>query len=144
MPNVAAVLKDEVTRIARKEIKQQLQGLQKAAGSYRREIASLKRRVQDLERDLRKVGKPTKQAAVVEDEAEGGSHRFTAKGFASLRKRLALSAEDMGVLIGASGLSVYNWEQGKVSPRPKFIAAIAAIRGIGKREAARRLEQAGQ
>jgi DNA-binding transcriptional regulator YiaG len=145
MPNVAAVLKDEVTRIARKEVKRQLQALQKSASSYRSDIAALRRRVQELERGLRKVGKVAKpHAAATADEADGTNHRFSAKGFASLRKRLGLTAEDFGTLIGSSALSVYKWEGGKVTPRPKYLAAIASIRGIGKREAAKRLEASRQ
>jgi hypothetical protein len=42
-------------------------------------------------------------------------------------------------LISTSALSVYKWEKGEVRPRAKHIAAIAAIRSIGKKEAEARL-----
>jgi DNA-binding transcriptional regulator YiaG len=45
-------------------------------------------------------------------------------------------------LIGASGQSVYKWEEGKSRPRQKNLTAIAAIRSIGKKEALARLQQA--
>ena len=48
MPNIAAVLKTEIARLARKEIKQQTTAMKQASGAYRREIAALKRRVQAL------------------------------------------------------------------------------------------------
>ena len=38
------------------------------------------------------------------------------------------------------GLTIYNWEKGKSKPRDKQLAAWAKARGIGKREAWRRLE----
>ena len=57
-----------------------------------------------------------------------------------MRARLGLSAADFGRLVSASGQSIYNWEAGKASPRATQQAAIAAVRGIGKREAAKRLE----
>ena len=60
---------------------------------------------------------------------------------ASNRKRLNLSAEDFGLLVGATGQSIYAWESGKSKPRPKNLAAIAALRGIGKREVTARLNQ---
>ncbi|MES2784671.1 MAG: hypothetical protein V4684_04350, partial [Pseudomonadota bacterium] len=66
--------------------------------------------------------------------------RFRASGFAALRQKLGLAAKDMGTLLGASGLSVYKWESGKVKPRAKQLPAIAALRGIGKKEALARLE----
>ena len=37
-------------------------------------------------------------------------------------------------------LTIYNWEKGKTRPRKEQIAALVAVRGIGKREALRRLE----
>jgi DNA-binding transcriptional regulator YiaG len=38
--------------------------------------------------------------------------------------------------------SVYNWEQGQAAPRTEQLAKIAAVRAMGKREVARRLEAA--
>ena len=58
---------------------------------------------------------------------------------ASNRKRLGLSAADFGLLVGATGQSVYSWEAGKSKPRAGALAAIAALRGIGKREVEARL-----
>ena len=55
------------------------------------------------------------------------------------RERLGLSADNYGKLLGASGLSIYNWEQGKTRPRKSSVDAWTAIRRIGKREAAKRL-----
>ena len=43
MPNIAAVLKEEITRLARKEAKSQVAPLKMANAQYRRDIAALKR-----------------------------------------------------------------------------------------------------
>jgi DNA-binding XRE family transcriptional regulator len=53
---------------------------------------------------------------------------------AANRQRLGLSAADFGLLVGATGQSIYAWEAGKTKPQPATLAAIAALRGIGKRE----------
>ena len=45
MPNIASVLKDEISRISRKEIRRETSSLKKSSTSYRSEIAALKRRV---------------------------------------------------------------------------------------------------
>ena len=66
--------------------------------------------------------------------------RFSAKGLAAHRRRLGLSAAALARLLGVSALSIYKWESGKVRPRAKQIEAIAALRGMGKREAAERLQ----
>ena len=56
-----------------------------------------------------------------------------------LLQQLGLSAADYGRLVGVSALTIYNWESGKSRPRRAQFAAIVAVRGIGKREAADRL-----
>jgi DNA-binding transcriptional regulator YiaG len=144
MPNIAAVLKTEISRIARKEMRSEIQSLKQAVSSQRAQIATLKKRAETAERLLRQLSKgaarsaPAREAAG-DDESAGGL-RFSAKGLKSLRTKLALSANDMGLLLGATGQSVYNWESGKVRPHAKHLPAIAALRGMGKKEVAKRLE----
>jgi len=69
--------------------------------------------------------------------------RFRASGFATLRKKLGLSAAEMGRLLGVSGQSVYHWETGKATPRRTQLPAIAAVRKLGKREAQAKLASLG-
>ena len=64
---------------------------------------------------------------------------FSGEALKAHRQRLGLSADKYGKLLGASGLSVYNWEQGKARPRKSSVDAWTALRRIGKREAAKRL-----
>ena len=72
-------------------------------------------------------------------ESDSTGLRFRASGMAANRKRLGLSAADFGLLVGATGQSIYAWEARKAKPRPQALAAIAALRGIGKREAEAKL-----
>ena len=134
MSNVATALKSEISRVARKELRAETTALKKAVGHYRSEIAALKRRTQALEQALRGLAKSSakaKPAPAAEEEAPG---RFSAKGFASFRQRMNLSAEACGKIIGTSGQAIYNWESGKVKPRPAYLPAVAALRAMGKRE----------
>ena len=141
MLNIAAVLKSEISRIARKEVRAETGATKKASRSHRTEIATLKKRVQALEQHLRRVGKTgTKPVPAVETEPASGRRRFSAKGLKSMRRRLGLSAEDLGLLIGASSQSVYNWEDGKTRPQPKSLEVIDFVKTRGKREVAARLE----
>ena len=66
--------------------------------------------------------------------------RYSARSVRAQRKRLGISAEDYGRLIGVSGLTIYNWEHGKARPRKAQLAALIAVRGIGKREAVKQLQ----
>lgn len=142
MPNIASVLKQEIVRIARKEVRGETQTLRKQVSQYRSQIAALKRRLQAVEKQGRKRARAGVEALEGESTEEGQAGlRFRAKGFAAHRQRLGLSAREMALLLGVSQISVYKWEQGKVRPRAGQLAAIAAVRKLGKREAAARLEE---
>lgn len=136
MPNIASVLKAEITRIARKEIRAETESLKNASAASRAEIAALKRRCQSLEQELRRLGKSVPKPALAPAPAAEGPIRFSAKGLASHRRRLELSADALGVLVGASGQSIYNWESGSARPRAVHLQAIAALRSLSKQQAA--------
>jgi len=144
MPNIASVFKAEITRLSRKEMRESSDALKKAIATHRAELASLKRRLQSLEAVVKRLSKgqgADRAAAKPSDESgeAAAGPRFSAKGMATNRKRLGLSAADFGALVGATGQSVYAWEAGKTKPRHEALVAIAALRGIGKREVAARL-----
>ena len=141
MPNIASLLKEEITRLARKEIRANTEGLKKALATYRSEIAALKRRVETLERQAKRAAKGVSRVQPPHDESSDAKHRFSAKGLATHRQRLGLSAADYGALLGVSALSVYKWEGGQARPRTRYLPSIAAIRSMGKREAVARLEE---
>ena len=150
MPNIATVFKAEITRLARKEVRENSDGLKKTIATQRSEIASLKRRLDALEREVKRATKgqgaesvrPRAVAPIDSAESSGTGLRFRAKGMAANRKRLGLSAADFGLLVGATGQSVYAWESGKAKPRPAALAAIASLRGIGKLDAEAKLAAA--
>ena len=142
MSNVASVLKDEIARVARKEIRRENSTLKKASTIHRSEIAALKRRVLELERRLGRLGRAgesAKPTAANEDSVSAGT-RFSGKSMAAQRRRLGLSAAECGLLIGASSQSIYNWEEGKARPRAQHLPAIFALRNLGRRQASEILE----
>jgi DNA-binding transcriptional regulator YiaG len=147
MPNIATVLKSEIARVARKEVRAETRDLKNAIAPYRAQIADLKRRTRELEMQIRRLGKASAKVAsagAADTDPGERSLRFSAKGLATQRKRLGLSAQAFGALIGASGQSVYKWEEGKTRPRARHLPTIAELRGIGKKEAAARLAALGQ
>lgn len=137
MSNVASVLKEEIARVARKEIRRETAALKKASAACRSEIAALKRRALGLERQLRRAGngaEPSVLAPANKDSVADGA-RFSAKSMASQRRRLGLSAAECGLLVGASAQSIYHWEEGKARPRARHLPAIFALRTLGRRQA---------
>jgi DNA-binding transcriptional regulator YiaG len=142
MPNFASTLKDEILRLARKEVRREVEGLKKASAQYRSDIAALKRRVDALEKMRARAEKKAGQAASDHDAADGkATVRFSAKGLVSKRQKLGLSAAEMGVILGVSAQTIYNWEAGKSRPRAQQLEAIATLRTMGKRQIAAKLAQ---
>jgi DNA-binding transcriptional regulator YiaG len=141
MPNLGSILKDEIRRLARREIRSQVAVTKRAAAQHRRDIAGLKRLVKSLSNRLGFLeSQEKKRVAKPIAEAPAGQVRFSPRWLKSNRQRLSLSAADYGKLVGVSGLTIYNWESGKAKPRKGKMASLAAIRGVGKREALKRLE----
>ena len=142
MPNIAAVLKNEICRLARKEIRADTSSTKGAVAQFRRDIAQLKRQVRDQQKEIgflkAQEQKRLSQPQAKEEPMEG--IRFSARSVKAQRTRLKLSAADYGKLVGVSGMTIYNWESGNSRPRKEQLAALVAVRGIGKREAMAKLE----
>ena len=145
MANLGSLLKSEITRLARKEVKAQTEALRKASAGYRHEIAAMKRQVSDLQRQLAAVergARRTQPAAAPQGEgSEPLKGRFTVGGLKTHRAKLGLSATDYGRLVGVSGQSIYNYESGKAVPRAPQVQAMLALRALGKRAALAKLEE---
>lgn len=143
MPNIAVVLKEEIRRLAKREIKANTSSTKGAVAQFRRDIAKLKRQVQTQQKEIiflknqekKRLGQPQVQR---EEELEGV--RFSARSVKAQRTRLKLSAKDYGKLVGVSGLTIYKWESGKSRPRQKQLAALVVAREMGRRDALAKLE----
>lgn len=145
MPNIAAVLKDEIRRLAKREIKAETSSIKKAVFQLRLAIAKLKRLLQTLQREIaflkaqehKRLSQPQTNE---EDNLEGVRH--SGRSVKSQRKRLKLNAADFGTLVGVSGVTIYGWESGKGRPKKEHLAALVAVRELGRREAMMKLELA--
>ncbi|ULQ46617.1 helix-turn-helix domain-containing protein [Flagellatimonas centrodinii] len=142
MSDIASMFKSEIARLSKKTVRQHTEALRSATTAHRHQLAALKKQVAGLERELSKLRRVAVPKAVEKpaEDVDTGKVRFVAKGLKSLRTRLGLSAEDFARLIDVSTQSIYNWEARKTTPRPAQVAAIAALRGLGKKDASARLE----
>jgi len=144
MPNIASILKAEISRVARKEVRAEIETLKKASVHHRALIAALRRQVNALEKELRNVASSAGKRAVVSDVDEaaeaGPKRRFSPARLASHRSKLGLSAASYGKLVGVSGQTIYHWEQGKARPRAAQLERLALVREFGKQQAAERLQ----
>ncbi len=142
MPSLERVLREEIRRLARKEAKTQLDAVKRATAQHRKEIATLRRQLDGLEKrftflesqERKRLSQQRDQPSSLEEV------RFSARSVRSHRRRLNLSAEDYGRLLGVSAQTVYHWERGLTRPRKSQLAALVEVRSIGKREATKRLK----
>ena len=144
MANIASVLREEICRLARKEIRQQMSVTVKASAQHRRDIAEMKRQIQSLKKSVAFLERQEKKRLGQLPPAEKlKGARFSARGVQVHRERIGLSANKYAKLVGVSEQTIYNWEAGSSKPQAKQLAALVAVRGLGKREAMKRLEMMG-
>lgn len=142
MPNIGSLLREEISRLSRRETRSLVDSTRKATSQHRRDIAALKRQVTQLQRQIKQLSHRSLggQQADPSDTA-AKPVRFTSKGLRSLRSRLGVSQTDLGRLLGVSAQSIYNWEREAAKPRAGQLAKLSALRAVGKRQAAEMLEQ---
>jgi len=150
MPDVARVLREEVQRLAKRQVKAGLAPLKRDNVRLKKHVAELRRELTALTRTSRELlvrvaaVVATKETEVATERA--ATLRPTSKSLVRLRRRFDLTQVEFGKLLGVSGQAVVNWEGkgSRVRMRGANLAALAGIQRIGKREARRRLEGLGQ
>lgn len=139
MPNLSQVLKQEIARIARKELRSELQTLKSAASKYRGEIAALKRQVAALTHRLTESARLARMSTRIASAAANGDDttkvRFSGKNLVALRRRLGLSRRTLGILLGVSEVTIYNWETKSGRPKQEHMVRIVAARALTKKQA---------
>jgi DNA-binding transcriptional regulator YiaG len=141
MPNIASVFKSEISRIARKESRSDVEPPRKAVAQHRSAIAAMKRQIAELERRLKQTARAQRVRPRPEPEESNKQIRFSPQRLAAHRAKLGLSAKDYARLVGVSALSIYKWESGSTRPRSSQLPAIAAVRKLGLREAQAKLAE---
>ena len=147
MPNIAKVLREEIQRLAKRQVRAELSPVRRDNVRLKKIVADLRRQMAALNRTSRElVKKVTPVVAVKETEEateKAAKLRPTSKSLKKLRARLGLTQAQLGKLLGVSGGAVVQWasKEGRIRMRKTTLSALAGIQNIGKREAWRRLEE---
>lgn len=153
MTNFVGTFKKEIARIARKELKVEIDGLRKQASAQRLEIAALRKQVKELQAGAARTGKSIVSVRASPGGASdsrstaplkvrpGPKPVFTAERLREQRHRLGLTQEHAAQLLNVSALSLWKWEAGKAAPRASKIPSIMKFLTMGKREAQAQLAQ---
>lgn len=148
MPNIAKVLKDEIKRLARREInititpfKVSNAALKKLVYEHKQQIAALKKENKRLAMLLGKIHGPVHDNA---PELEEDGFSITGRQVRSLRGRLGISQVQLAKLIGVSENIVSIWEN---KPRrlrlrkPGVRKALFDLKGMKRREVLEQVQQ---
>src|SRR3989339_2283343 len=144
MSNLSQILKAEIIRISRREIKGPIRFLRSANFVLKKTVAELKRRLTFLETENKRLSafyETMPEAAPSPDVAQKA--RITANGIKILRTKLGLSQSAFGTLLGISSQAVLKMEKksGRLKLRTATLSNLLSIRGLGKREVRRRLAE---
>ena len=161
MPTLAALLKEEISKIARKEVQDQVRDLNKTVREQRDAIARLEKQLGSAK--AKAAAKPAAKSAAkpaakpaAKSAAKSAAKPAAAKPAAKAskastgdkrkqpriapdtikkhRKRLKLSQAELGKLLNVSTNTVLRWEAGSSKPRGKHLPELAKLRSISQRE----------
>jgi len=142
MGKIETVVKSEIARLAKKEIRAACGPLARDVRELKRTVSRLRRTVASLEKTGREWTKQTRaqKAELKVPEEEVKAARFSPRLVRSLRKRLGLSQGQLATAVGVSTVSIGLWEHGKTRPTGTNRTALVALRKLGKRDVRRILE----
>lgn len=136
MGKMESAIRDEISRLARREIRSAVGPLLKDRARLKGQIADLKKAVQALKKQVTPLVRDqrAKRSTLRATETEMKAARFSPGLIQKLRKRLGLSQEELGILVDVTLGAVAAWEQGRSRPSADRRSAIVALRKLGKRE----------
>jgi DNA-binding transcriptional regulator YiaG len=137
-------IKSEIQRLAKREIRSTFIPLRREVRTMRLRLSDLSKNFSVLDRlakeQLQKV--PKKELEATPEEVKAA--RLTPDRIRRLRKKLAISMRELGILTGSSLSAVVSWESGKFKPKGEKKAVLVALRKVRKREVRKMLaEKAG-
>ncbi|GEM_PF-5469072 len=154
MPDIKHIIHDEIRRLARKELKQDFEAVQKQVMEQKKAINALTKQIAALEKELAKAPKGNIQAGnenaagdtgttTVATEkapkgAKGGKRvrkiKFKPSFMKKFRQKTGLSQSDIAVLLGCTTFTISHWETGKNIPNKTKFAELTKYFNAGKKE----------
>jgi len=142
MGKLEQVMRSEIGRLARKEVRATCVPLARQVRELKRAVSQLSKVVARLEKRSGAAAE-NRPAAVAKLEApadEVAKARFSAGLVRKLRKRLGITQGELAALLDVSSTTVAFWEQGRNRPTEASKVGIVALRRLGRRDVKRLLE----
>ncbi len=143
MGKVEGIIKSEMMRLAKREVRKisvplgrDVRSLKSAVSQVRKAVLTLQRITAHQQKALEK-GEPPLEAAP--EEVKGS--RFSPRLIRSLRGHLGITQKELAVLTGVTVGAVHLWESGQFKPSEKKKAVMVALRKLGRREVRKLVEK---
>ena len=142
MGKVETILKSEIIRLSKREVRKNFTPLRRDVRQLRASLSQLRKTLTEIQRFTSRQGKALRtdgiplEASVEEVKAS----RFSPRLIRSLRKRLGVTQKEMASLAGVTVGAIYQWEKGIFEPRGDKRKVIVALRKLGRRDVKTLLE----
>ena len=142
MGKLESVMREEIARLAKREIRASVAPLKKEVTKLRLRLSHLEKTVAVLDREAGRVRKAEKaklgHLSASEDEIKAA--RINGKWVQTLREKLNVSQTELADLLGISVSGVRTWEYDISKPRGENRSSLVALRKLGRRDIKKMLE----
>jgi len=141
MGKLEDVMKAEIGRLAKKQVRAAVAPLQRDVRRFKRTLSQLVRATSRLEKAAAQQARrlPLAKGRPQASEEEVRAARLSPRVIKNLRRRLGISQEQLAALADVTPGAVAAWEQGRAKPRGINKSAVVALRKFGRRDVKRLL-----
>ncbi len=136
MGKVEGIIKSEIVRLAKREIRKISVPLGRDVWSLKSAVSQLRKAVLAIQRvtaqQQKDQGKGKIQLEATPEEIKVS--RLSPRLIQSLRKHLGITQKELAVLAGVTVGAIHQWESGMFKPSMKKRGVLVALRKLGRRE----------
>ena len=143
MGKVESIIKSEIIRLAKREVRQvsvplggDVRSLKNTASQLRKSVLSLERFAAHQQKELSK-----REIRLEAPPEEIKQSRFSPRLLQSLRKRLGITQKELAILAGVTVGAAHLWEIGKFRPKDNKMGVLVALRKLNRRQVRELLNQ---
>ncbi len=139
MGKVESMIKSEIVRLAKREVKKMALPLKGEIKSLKGIVSQLRKSLLSLQR-VSPIGVKEKKIPAEVTPAEVKSARFSPRLIRSLRKRLGITQRELALLTGVTVGAIHKWESGKFKPAMEKREIMVRLRKMGRRDVRKMIE----
>jgi DNA-binding transcriptional regulator YiaG len=145
MGKLEAIIKFEIVRLAKREMRKITVPLGRDVRSLKNTVSQIRKAVSALERftahQQKELGKGKIPLEATPEEVK--MSRFSPRLIRSLRGHLGITQKELSILAGVTVGAVHQWEIGKFRPKDEKKGLLVALRKLGRRDVRKLLEGKG-